>query len=74
MVDWVHAWVQLSLKKIDKTLLSDTESMKLFLVWDQEVRGSNPLAPTKLLESATYKAGKFNARLVQGQDVDASNP
>jgi hypothetical protein len=27
-------------------LISDTESMRLFLVRDQEVGGSNPLAPT----------------------------
>ena len=39
MVYWVQAWVQLSLKKNVKTLCSDTESMKLFLVWDQEVEG-----------------------------------
>ena len=72
-VYWVHVWVHLDLKKNVNTLLSDTESMKLFLVRDQEVGGSNPLAPTNLLESATYKVGKFDARLVQGQDVDTSN-
>jgi hypothetical protein len=35
-----------ALKITRKTLLSDTESMKLFLVRDQEAGGSNPLAPT----------------------------
>ena len=39
------------------------------LVRDQEVDGSNPFAPTNLLESATYKTGKRIERLVQGQDV-----
>ena len=43
------------------------------LVRDQEVEGSNPFAPTNLLESATYKAGKFKGRLVHGQAVDGSN-
>ena len=37
---------------------------------DQEVDGSNPFAPTNLLESETYKMGKRIERLVQGQDVD----
>jgi hypothetical protein len=36
---------------------------------DQEVEGSNPFAPTNLIESATYKTGKRIERLVQGQDV-----
>ena len=36
------------------------------LVRDQEVGGSNPLAPTNLLESATYKMRKSIERLVQG--------
>jgi hypothetical protein len=40
----------LAFKKLDKTLLSDTESMKLLLVRDQEVGGSNPLAPTNLFK------------------------
>ena len=40
------------------------------LVRDQEVDGSNPFAPTNLLESATYKTGKHSERLVQGSDVD----
>ena len=45
-VYWVYVWVHLDLKKNVNTLLSDTESMKLFLVRDQEDGGSNPLAPT----------------------------
>jgi hypothetical protein len=45
----------------------------VFIVRDQEVEGSNPFAPTNLLESATYKAGKFKGRLVHGQAVDGSN-
>src|SRR5437899_357051 len=36
------------------------------LVRDQEVEGSNPFAPTNLLESATYKMRKSIERLVQG--------
>jgi hypothetical protein len=44
------------------------------VVRDQEVEGSNPFAPTNLLESATYKMRKSIERLVQGQDVDGSNP
>jgi hypothetical protein len=43
------------------------------LVRDQEVDGSNPFAPTTSLESATYKTGKSNGRLVHGQAVDGSN-
>ena len=39
------------------------------LVRDQEVDGSNPFAPTNLLESATYKMRKSIERLVRGQDV-----
>jgi hypothetical protein len=35
-----------------------------FLVRDQEVGGSNPLAPTTLLESAAYILGKSGERLV----------
>jgi hypothetical protein len=45
-----------------------------FLVRDQEVGGSNPLAPTTSLESATYSTRKSEERLVPDQDVDASNP
>src|SRR5882762_164398 len=41
------------------------------LVRDQEVDGSNPFAPTNLLESATYKMRKSIERLVQGQEVNA---
>jgi hypothetical protein len=44
------------------------------LVRDQEVDGSNPFAPTNLLESATYKMLKSIERLGQGQEVDSSNP
>src|SRR5258708_14590515 len=44
------------------------------LVRDQEVDGSNPFAPTNLLESATYKMRKSIERLVQGQDVAGSGP
>ncbi len=33
---------------------------------DQEVDGSNPFAPTNLLESATYKMRKSIERLAQG--------
>jgi hypothetical protein len=44
------------------------------MVRDQEVEGSNPFAPTNLLESATYKMRESIERLVQGQDVDGSNP
>jgi len=40
------------------------------LVRDQEVDGSNPFAPTNLVESATYKMRKSIERLVQGQEVD----
>src|SRR5436190_6408532 len=43
------------------------------LVRDQEVDGSNPFAPTNLLESATYKMRKSIERLVQGQEVDGSS-
>jgi hypothetical protein len=46
----------------------------VFIVRDQEVGGSNPLAPTTSLESATYSTRKSEERLVPGQDVDASNP
>src|SRR5260370_42030796 len=35
------------------------------LVRDQEVDGSNPFAPTNLLESATYKTGKRIERLAE---------
>jgi hypothetical protein len=40
---------------------------------DQEVDGSNPFAPTTLLESATYFTREFEERLVHGQAVDGSN-
>jgi len=43
------------------------------LVRDQEVEGSNPFAPTNLLESATYFTRKSEERLVHGQAVDGSN-
>ncbi len=43
------------------------------LVRDQEVDGSNPFAPTNLLESATYKMRKSIERLVQGQEVNGWN-
>ena len=46
----------------------------VFIVRDQEVGGSNPLAPTNSLESATYSTRKSEERLVQGQDIDASSP
>src|SRR6266436_10314647 len=39
------------------------------LVRDQEVDGSNPFAPTTLLESATYKMRKSIERLVRSQEV-----
>ena len=45
-----------------------------FIVRDQEVGGSNPLAPTTPLESATYFTRKSEERLVQGQALDGSNP
>jgi hypothetical protein len=57
---WVHVWVQLSLKKTDKTLLSDTESMKLFLVRDQEAGGSNPLAPTTSFRTSNLQAQRWS--------------
>jgi hypothetical protein len=41
-----------------------------YLVRDQEVEGSNPFAPTTLLESATYFIRKSEERLVQGQEVN----
>ena len=41
---------------------------------DQEIAGSNPLAPTNSLESASYSTRKSEERLVPGQDVDGSNP
>jgi hypothetical protein len=44
-----------------------------YLVRDQEVDGSNPFAPTNLLESTTYKMRKSIERLVHGQEVGASN-
>src|SRR5437660_4139852 len=46
----------------------------LLLIRDQEVDGSNPFAPTNLLESATYKMRKSIERLVQGQEVMKSSP
>ena len=36
------------------------------LLRDQEVDGSNPFAPTNLLDTATYKMRKSIERLVQG--------
>jgi hypothetical protein len=36
-----------------------------FLVRDQEVVGSNPIAPTNLLESSTYKTERSKERLVR---------
>jgi hypothetical protein len=44
------------------------KALRIFatLVRDQEVDGSNPFAPTNLLESATYKTRKSIERLVQG--------
>jgi len=46
----------------------------VFIVRDQEVGGSNPLASTNYLKSATYKAENINERLVPGKDVDTPNP
>jgi len=37
------------------SLLSDTESTKLFLVRDQEVGGSNPLAPTNYFRNSNLQ-------------------
>jgi len=44
-----------------------------YLVRDQEVEGSNPFAPTTLLESAPYFTRKSEERLVHGQAVVGSN-
>ncbi len=43
-----------------------------YLVRDQEVDGSNPFAPTILLESATYSTRKSKERLVASQAVNGS--
>jgi hypothetical protein len=60
---------------------SGVQQLVLGLSRDQEIGGSNPLAPTKFLPMSrvahrisNLRSGKVQRALVPGQDVDTSNP
>jgi hypothetical protein len=46
----------LATKNTDETEVSDTESVNLVLVRDQEVDGSNPFAPTTIVHTCSTRA------------------
>jgi len=62
----VHGEIKRGRKPGPRPQATPDTALRIFvtLVRDQEVEASNPFAPTKLLESATYKAEKSKERLV----------